>query len=89
MFFVNVPLIIGIPFALEGGILDSVHSEKVDRFYIVLQMADFFFAFNSILIYSTLKRVCQTVSYLPESHKLKITQYKSVFLTEKSIEVDP
>ena len=70
LFFVNIPLIFAIPIALETGLLDKVHSEKVDSTYIALQMADFFFCFNSILIYSTLKRVVSSVEYLPDEHKL-------------------
>ena len=37
LFFVNLPLVVGIPVALEGGfLLDPVHSEKVDSTYVFL-----------------------------------------------------
>ena len=74
LLFVNIPLIFGIPIALESGyLLDSVHSEKVDTTYMLLFMADSFLTFNSFIIYSTLKRVVSGIHYLPEEHKIKIT----------------
>ena len=52
-------------------------------------MADFFFCFNSILIYSTLKRVVTSISYLPKENKLEIKQLNSKLLQETTTEVDP
>ena len=72
LFFVNVPLIFGIPIALEGGFLDQVHSEKVDTTYMLLFVADSFLTLNSLIIYSTLKRVVSGIYYMPEENKIKI-----------------
>ena len=52
LFFINLPLIVIIPFALESGLIfDTVHSEKADSLYMVLQSAEFFIFFNSVFIY--------------------------------------
>ena len=89
LFFINLPLIVVIPIALEGGLIDNIHSQSVDGIYIALQLADFFMFFNSVLIYSTLKRVVSAIHYLPEEDKLVIKQFKSMFLGEQKIIVDP
>ena len=73
LFFVNLPIVIGIPIALEGGFLDAEHKEHVDRTYIFLQMVDFFLCFNSVIMYTTLKKVVTMIEYLPAEHKLQIT----------------
>ena len=73
LFFVNVPLILGIPIALEFDLIDKAHSEKADGTYMTLMVADFFFTFNSLMIYSVIKRVCSSIEYLPEHHKIQIT----------------
>ena len=73
LFFINVPIIFGIPILLEGGFLNSVNAEKVDTTYMLLFVADSFLSFNSIIMYSTLKRIVSGISYLPDEHKVKIT----------------
>ena len=60
LFFVNIPLIFGIPIMTEF-FMDPVHKETVDKTYITLQMADFFFCFNSIIMYTTIKKVVSCI----------------------------
>ena len=72
LFFVNIPLIIGIP-VLTEFFMDPIHKETVDKTYITLQMADFFFCFNSIIIYTTIKKVVTSIQYLPEKNKMQIS----------------
>ena len=74
---------------LEGGILDPIHKETVDKTYIALQMADFFFCFNSIMIYSTIKRVVTCIQYIPGTDKIILKQFSSMFLKEVELERDP
>lgn len=90
LFFINLPLIAIIPFALESGLVfDVVHSEKADSLYMVLQSAEFFIFFNSIFIYQTIKRMITRICYLPETDKLEITQLKTLGLKEKKFVIDP
>lgn len=89
LFFVNLPLLAGIPLALECGLLDTVLPEKVDKTYMFLMFSDFFFTFNSILIYTTLKTITKCIKYDPVGNKLEITQFSSPFLGEKTKTVDP
>ena len=51
LFYVNLPLIIGIPICLEGGFLNGMDEAKFDKTYLLLQAADFMLCFNSIFIY--------------------------------------
>ena len=87
LFFVNIPLVFGLPVLLETGFAD--HKEQADRLYVFLQIADFFFAFNSIIIYQTLKRVVYAIHFLPEENKLQIEQFKSKTLGLVKFEIDP
>mmetsp|Transcript_12710 Transcript_12710/g.21411 ORF Transcript_12710/g.21411 Transcript_12710/m.21411 type:complete len:96 (+) Transcript_12710:241-528(+) len=66
LFFVNIPMIVGIPFCLETGtIIDKAHAESADSLYLMMQMVDFMLFFNSVIIYSTLKRIVSSVVYVP------------------------
>ena len=67
LFFVNCPLIVGIPFLIEFG-LDPVHKELADNTYLALTMGDFFLFFNSVMIYSTLKRMVSSINYNAETN---------------------
>ena len=89
LFYVNFPLIVGIPIVLEGGFLSGMEEAKFDKTYLLLQAADFMLCFNSIFIYSTIKKMASAIHYLPEEHKLVITQYRSKMLGEVKVEIDP
>ena len=52
-------------------------------------MCDYVIVFNSWLMYNTIKRVVTSIDYLPESQKLQIKQYNSMFLGETTTIVDP
>ena len=67
LFFVNCPLIVGIPLLIEFG-LDPVHKELVDNTYLALTMGDFLLCFNSIMIYSTLKRMVSSIKYIADTN---------------------
>ena len=71
LFFLNMPLIVGIPLLIEFG-LDPIHMELVDSTYLALTMGDFFLCFNSIMIYQTLKKMVSSIHYSPESNKILI-----------------
>ena len=88
LFFVNMPLIVGIPALIEFG-LDPVHKEMVDNLYLVLTCGDFMLCFNSIMIYQTLKRMVSSIHYLPSEDKLQIKQFSSSLLAEKVVEREP
>ena len=88
LFFINMPLIVGIPALIEFG-LDPIHKELVDNTYLALTMGDFFLCFNSIMIYQTLKRMVSTIHYLPDEDKLLIKQFSSPMLGPKDIKQDP
>lgn len=71
LFFVNIPLILGIPAFVEWG-LPALQKKDVNIIYIVLHLTDFFLCFNSLVIYSMISKLVTAISYLPEEHKLLI-----------------
>ena len=83
----NLPLIIGIPVFVELGLLDYKPNAKT--IYAVLHLADFFLCFNSFVIYSTIQKLVQGITYLPEEHKILIKQWSGRFLNLKDITYDP
>lgn len=59
LFFVNLPIVIGIPIINELGLLGvGVNAKKIG---LLLHMADFFLCFNSVIIYLTVKRLVQSI----------------------------
>ena len=87
LFFVNIPLVIGIPIICELGFLD--HKPNVKTIYAFLHLTDFFLCFNSVIIYSTVQKLVTAISYLPESHKIEMKQMCGRFLSEKIELFDP
>ena len=88
LFFVNLPLILGIPCYVEWG-LPLAQKEDLTLAYTVLHLTDFFLCFNSIIIYSVVSKMVTGIEYLPQEHKVKITQCKDWFLNEVTTLYDP
>lgn len=73
LFFVNLPLMVGLPICLEGGfILDPIHKQTASTLYLMLSMTDFMLFFNSVVIYNTIKRITTSIEYLPKTDKVLI-----------------
>lgn len=89
LFFLNVPLMVAIPFFLESGMLASYTIKKANQIYFGLMMCDYIFLINSFLMFNTIKRVVSSIDYYPESNKLQIKQFNSTFLQENVQTVDP
>lgn len=88
LFFVNLPLIVGIPVFVEFG-LPNIGKKDLNMIYIVLHLTDFFLCFNSLVIYTMISKVVTGISYLPEEHKIAIKQWSGKFITEKLSFYDP
>lgn len=82
LFFVNLPLIVGIPAFIEFG-LPELQKKDVTMIYTILHLTDFFLCFNSLIIYSVISKLVTAISYLPEENKIKIKQYRDWLLREK------
>jgi hypothetical protein len=89
LFFVNVPLMIGIPAFLESGVFLSYYEHKLQQITTLLTVADFFFVIDSLLIYSLIGKIVTSVAYKPEDNKLEITHLGTTFLKPKTELVDP
>lgn len=88
LFFVNIPLVIGIPLFVEFGLSDF-QKKDINLIYMVLHLTDFFLCFNSIVIYSLVSKLVTGITYLPDEHKLKIKKCKDWFLREKEEIYEP
>lgn len=88
LFYVNLPLIVGIPAFVEWG-LPAIQKTDVSILYVVLHLTDFFLCFNSLIIYSTINKLVTAIKYLPDEHKIKIKQCTDWFLKEKETTYDP
>ena len=69
LFFFNIPMVIGIPIFVEWG-LPSLEKKNASMISMLLTLTDFFLCFNSLIIYSTISKLCTAISYLPEEHKI-------------------
>jgi hypothetical protein len=56
LYFVNLPLVIGLPLFSYFGMPD-IHTKDINMKLAVLHLADFFFTFNSVIIYSVLSKL--------------------------------
>lgn len=63
LFYVNVPLMIGIPAFIESGIFLSYYEHKVQQITTLLTVADFFFVLDSLLIYSLIGKIVTSINY--------------------------
>jgi hypothetical protein len=88
LFFFNIPMVIGIPLFVELG-LPMLEKKNASMISMLLTLTDFFLCFNSLIIYSTISKLCTAISYLPEEHKIQIKQMSGRFLTEKVLTFDP
>lgn len=88
LFFVNLPIVAGIPLFVHFG-LPELTKKDVNLVYVMLHLTDFLFCFNSIVIYQTVQKIVTAISFLPDEHKIKITQYKDWLLREKVTLYDP
>lgn len=69
LFYINIPLVIGIPLFVQFGV-PELQKKDLSMLYAILHLTDFFFCFNSILIYSIISKVVTCIKYLPEEHKI-------------------
>ncbi len=69
LFYFNIPLVIGIPIFVEWG-LPGLEKKNASMISLLLTLTDFFLCFNSVIIYSTISKLCTAISYLPEEHKI-------------------
>lgn len=88
LFFVNLPLIIGIPTFVEFG-LPAMQKKDLSMIYVVLHLTDFFLCFNSIVIYTMISKLVTAISYIPEEHKILIKQRSGRFMKEQLLKYDP
>lgn len=88
LFFFNIPLVIGIPLFTELG-LPMLERKNASMISMLLTLTDFFLCFNSLIIYSTISKLCTAISYLPEEHKIQIKQFSGRFLSERILTFDP
>jgi len=80
LFFVNFPLLIGIPLYVELGPLHE--KPNFALISMMLHLCDGFLFFNSFLIYSVMKQIVSYIAYMPEEHKIKVKQFCNWRLTE-------
>lgn len=71
LYYVNIPLIIGIPIFVHFGLPVS-HTKDINTVYAMLHLTDFFFCFNAYIIYAFLSKLVTCITYMPEEHKLKL-----------------
>lgn len=88
LFFVNLPLVVGIPVFVQFG-LPSFEKKDLNLIYMMLNVTDFFLCFNSVIIYSMISKIVTGISYLPEEHKIKIKQWSGRFISEQTKIFDP
>ena len=88
LFFVNIPMIFGIPMFVEFG-LPMLEKKNASLISIVLHLTDFFLCFNSLIIYSMISKLTTAISLLPEENKIQLKQMSGRFLTERILTFDP
>jgi hypothetical protein len=88
LFFVNIPLICGIPIFVQFG-LPNLEKKDFNMIYVILNITDFFLCFNSLVIYCMISKIVTGISYLPEEHKIKIKQWTGKFISEKITTYNP
>lgn len=88
LFFVNIPMIVGIPVFVEWG-LPMLEKKNASMIAIVLHLTDFFLCFNSLIIYSMISKLTTAISFLPEENKIHLKQMSGRFLSEKLLTFDP
>lgn len=88
LFFVNLPIIVGLPILLETGML-AMSAEKLEKLYGLLCLGDFFLTFNSILFYSFVKSMAKSITYDVEENKIKVRHYGTNFLKETESSYNP
>ncbi len=69
LFFVNIPMILGLPLFVEFG-LPMLDKKNASLIAIVLHLTDFFLCFNSLIIYSMISKLTTAISLLPEENKI-------------------
>ena len=89
LFYVNVPICIGLPALLQTGIIEASNPAKAEMVSILLGLTDFFFFFNSVLMYTVISSVTKSIHYLPEENKFVFKQYSSKTLTVEDHKYDP
>ena len=88
LFFVNIPMILGLPLFVEFG-LPMLEKKNASLIAIVLHLTDFFLCFNSLIIYSMISKLTTAISLLPEENKIQLKQMSGRFLTERIMTFDP
>ena len=89
LMYVNLPLLVLIPFAFESGlILPAEHAAQADNLYMTLMAGDLFLFGNSYMMYSVFRKMVTGVTYLKDEQKVEMST-SDFLLREKKLVFEP
>jgi hypothetical protein len=83
LLFVNLPLMVAIPTAINMNLLASLPAHKATAIFYLLHTVDAMLLFNSAIFYTLLSKLVKEIFYRQRDNKFVITQFSGWFMAER------